>query len=191
MAAPNPPISDSFKVNDTEWTPVPDITSNLNGFEEKIAPKLHFNVVDNYLNFTSETRPAINYFKLMFPMQLVPSIIAHTNQKLRNRFGETCALMTNVEFLAYAGLRLAMALDPLYGSRKDYWATKQDEKSIQQPRCYGLRFKMSRDRFEAIDSCLSFSKDDDDNVRKALFCVLIRCFIICLDRKTHGLKFVR
>ena len=56
----------------------------------------------------------------------------------------------NSEIVKFLGIMLAMALDPIRGSRKDHWTTSSDDNDIFHARNYGERFKMSRERFEKI-----------------------------------------
>ena len=75
------------------------------------------------------------------------------------------AILIEVNFFKYIGIRLAMALDPIGRSYEDYWQTSDaaDEgaKTTQLPRNYGNRFKMSKNRFKCIEKNLQFGQRID------------------------------
>lgn len=84
---------------------------------------------------------------------------------------------------------LNMALDPIRGSRKDYWSTTDihNMKTVFTAKNYGARFGMSRDRFESIVRYMKWSKPyTPEQLRqvindKVLSSVdkLVLCFMLC------------
>jgi len=100
-----------------------------------------------------------DYFRLLFPFPALKGIRDAT----ANNWPEAGAGVapTRGETLKAIGIQLAMALDPIRGSRKDYWATTADPDDLTLPRNYGKRFGISRDRFRDIFRYLRLCHLDD------------------------------
>jgi len=77
------------------------------------------------------------YFLCLFPG------IGEIQRATANNWGAEEAAPGNCEIVKFLGIMLAMALDPIRGSRKDHWATSSDDNDIFHARNYGERFKMS------------------------------------------------
>lgn len=99
----------------------------------------------------------LEYFKLMFPMSVMQTLLTHTNEQL-GRFNKSTT--TSQEMLQYFGLRLNMTLDKIGCPIVDFWMTDQEEGSTFVPPNYG-RFGMSRHRFQALSRCMRFADYDE------------------------------
>ena len=104
-----------------------------------------------------------SYFKLFFPAGLTEPIITSTNTELHAIHQP---ILSHEEFFRYIGMRYMMTEDPL-DNVDDYWKVKADPNSNQIPRAYGVRFQISKHRFEHIEQCLSWTSTVDE-VRKLL-----------------------
>lgn len=182
--------SDVIVVNDTKWTPVDNIDADLNGPKPKLRPRFLFSLVDSDALFGPTTRKPMHYFRLMFPSDIMASIVLHTNNLIKSKCGDGAKGIDSYELYKFLGIRLAMAIDPLYGTKKEYWATKTSDRTIRQPKDYGKRFGMSRDRFEQIEKCLKFGPDGDLNVKHHCNRVLSSLFYVITYRLIHGLMCV-
>lgn len=163
------------KVDNTVWALADDVDDEMNGEKKLFKPTFFFSLVDSDHLFGVQNRKPMHYLRLMFPVEIIPTTLQYTNTLIKGRLGEGAQMLETFELYQYLGIRLAMCLDPIYGSRKEYWATKPLDKAIRQPRDYGNRFGMSRDRFELIDSCLSFGPSTDSKVNFGKFWVLALC----------------
>ena len=106
---------------------------------------------------------AISYFFLLFPMIfLTNNIIPNTNNNLRDA---RKAVTTKAEMLRFFGITLAMSLDPTRGGVVSYWDDNIDlTETIYQHKSYGVRFKMTRHRFQELRRHLSFGPEPEDIV---------------------------
>jgi hypothetical protein len=92
----------------------------------------------------------LHYFKLMFPMEALPSILELTNANIAQEPHSDHTKVTKEEFIKYLGIRMNMVLDPI-GSYKDYWNVEADQQTFILPRRYGEVMRMTRARFELIE----------------------------------------
>lgn len=102
-------------------------------------------------------RKELDYFKLMFPMSVMQTMVAHTNEQLVHLNKSTT---TSQEMFKYFGIRLNMTLDKIGCPIVDFWMTEQEEGSTFVPPNYG-RFGMSRHRFQALNRCMRFAEYDE------------------------------
>jgi len=67
------------------------------------------------------------------------------------------------ELIKFFGIMLAMALDPIRGSRSDYWNRDNTGKNtVYSARNYGEKFGMTRERFEQIVKHLRLDTYDEE-----------------------------
>ncbi|OWY90602.1 hypothetical protein PHMEG_00041199 [Phytophthora megakarya] len=87
-------------------------------------------------------------------MQIVEATLQYTNESLSTRRHRT---IKAGDWFKWFGLRLAMALEPSPGPVRVYWETEARDGFMGTPPCFGQRFGMSRQCFEQIMNCMSFS----------------------------------
>jgi hypothetical protein len=95
-------------------------------------------------------RAELDYFRLLYPMQLNQSTI----QQILVRSGR--AVINESELLKYFGIRLNMTLDRSRLDIREYWEETPREGSTFSPPDYG-KYGMTRRRFQYISSALRFS----------------------------------
>lgn len=116
----------------------------------------------NLLGDPLPVREELDYFRLLYPMQLNQSTIQQTNAVLV-RAGR--AVMNESELLKYYGIRLNMTLDRKRLDIREYWEETEREGSTFPPPDYG-KFNMTRHRFQYISSALRFSNYDEGLVNE-------------------------
>lgn len=107
----------------------------------------------------SGDRSILEYFRLMFPMQIVPSCLEHTNMELTRKQYRHIDQSLLFQFL---GIRFNMNLDGNKLAIPKYWDNHKvdvKESTFRSPD-YGARFGMTRHRFQQIQQCLRFSSFD-------------------------------
>ena len=92
-------------------------------------------------------RTPIDYWKLSFPLQLLPDIVTWTTASLP----AGCAKATEEEILAVFGI--LYSLTRTSEGRRDLWST--EDGLFPAPR-FGERYSLPRNRFEVLLRCLSF-----------------------------------
>ena len=92
-------------------------------------------------------RTSIDYWKLSFPLQLLPDIVTWTTASLP----AGCAKATEEEILAVFGI--LYSLTRTSEGRRDLWST--EDGLFPAPR-FGERYSLPRNRFEVLLRCLSF-----------------------------------
>ena len=116
----------------------------------------------NLLGDPLPIRSELDYFRLMYPMQLNHATLQHTNAILvRAGRAET----SESEYLKYLGIRLNMTLDRSRLDIAEYWEENVREGSTFTPPDYG-KFGMTRHRFQYISAALRFSEFDDGIVNE-------------------------
>jgi hypothetical protein len=111
----------------------------------------------------SGSKSALQYYMLFQSPESLDMEVECTNRNLRLRPNEPAAALalTVPELLRKRGIRLSMVLEPLRGgSVADYWASTSVPGTFQQPRCYGKRMRMSKHRFEALESAMQYCELD-------------------------------
>lgn len=119
---------------------------------DKLSTSLRWSLV---LNGYSEgdrlpQRSFADYFKLAFPMQIVPTIISRTSAELKLQHEKP---ITEEEFFRYLGMRLIIARINL-SNINEYWKVESGEHDIHAPYAFGTTYGISKHRFEKIESCL-------------------------------------
>lgn len=102
-------------------------------------------------------RSELEYFKLMFPMSIVDTMLNHTNELLTN-LGKS--VTTAEEMFKYFGIRLNMTLEKTGCQINDFWMTDPMPGSTFVPPNYG-KFGMTRHRFQMLSRCMRFTTFDD------------------------------
>ena len=155
-----------------------------------------FPVNEGFEEFTPVNRPVAEYFYLVFPMIFISPILIWTNEVLAssNYPVNVRVPVTKGEFIRWIGIRLCMVITPLRGGLDSYFATEAAEGSVYEPGNYGKRFKMSKNRFKAIQESLRFgppeSADGDpwwpirefiNAFNKRMQVVLLPGCFLCID----------
>ena len=82
------------------------------------------------------------------------------------------APIDKAEWFKYLGIRLAMSCEPSRGPVPTFWDSSIDPESVYTAKNFGPRFKMTRHRFEDINSAMCFGPMDDviraENVRASV-----------------------
>ena len=113
-------------------------------------------------------RTPLNYFALMFPPDSIATICRLTNDKMRAN--DILKNLSPSEFLKYLGIRLTFSLQPLPGGmNRGGFGTVDEEDGICLAGNYGARFGMSRDRFNEIESNLTFANPTPEDKREVTF----------------------
>jgi len=73
--------------------------------------------------------------------------------------------VTKEDLMKYLGIRITMALEGGRGDIASYWNVEDKERSVKKARKYGERFKMSRQRFQAITSNLRLDEFDEESLK--------------------------
>ena len=142
----------------------------------KYQQKAHLLWPDDVSHISS--RKVLDYFELMFPLEIVSDALTHTNGELARRGKPED--FTVQDFWTYLGIRLAITV---VGGNKpipEYWRDKEESHIFDPAYDFGSRFNMRRHRFEEISSCLRFASFDTgvlDEVCVYLPCVCINNFI--------------
>jgi len=103
------------------------------------------------------TRRPLDYILDMFPQQQLGRMVRLTSAKLEaRRFNTTTA----GEVLKFIGV-LVLGTRHEFGSRADLWSTVSRIKHIQAP-SFGKLTGVSRDRFDALWSCMKYSAESVD-----------------------------
>lgn len=110
------------------------------------------------------TKSLMDYVLLHFPMNLMNSLLQHTSNELAKQFSKTSSVgapLTEKDFWLFIGLRLRMCLNPGLPVA-DYWKERvgNDRRCPTFPNMFGVLHGMSRNRFQAIDKCLSWGQYD-------------------------------
>lgn len=123
-----------------------------------IKAKMLLNQVEE-LKVATDRMREIDYYYLMYPMEeTFGEMLTATNRNLRKKgLRET----DKAEITRFFGIRLAMILDTRRGSIANYWNKTADPGSIFQAPNYGERFKMAKNRFEAIHACWALTMPED------------------------------
>lgn len=129
----------------------------------------------NLLGDPLPVRTELDYFRLLYPMQINHSTLQHTNAFLvRAGRGE----LNESELLKYYGIRLNMTLDRKRLDIREYWEEEVREGSTFQPPDYG-KFGMTRHRFQYISSALRFSEYDEGLVNEVWYSTTNR-ILLCI-----------
>lgn len=120
--------------------------------------KLNFNrmISDMYIN---QTKPPIEYFKLLFPEEFVPTILTHTNNYIVTHKRGTA--ITKGRLYKYFGIRITMTLCATFGSYEEYFQDHHDSNSTIEHINFATKYGMSLAEFKKITECLRFSAHDD------------------------------
>lgn len=150
-----PPINPLLRPHGHVWEDAGEVTIDVglsNRRTRLLWPanaNLHFEAL--------HVRKELEYFKLMFPMSVMQTMLDHTNEQL-NHLKKSST--TAQEMFKYFGLRLNMTLDKTGCAIVNFWDTVQEEGSTFVPPNYG-RFGMTRHRFQALSHCMRFSDYDE------------------------------
>ena len=104
-----------------------------------------------------ETLSLYDVFLSMFPQEYLSKVVSWTTAKLKKKWKNNT---TTGELLKFFGT-LILISNCKFGSRRDLWKKKSPCKYLP---AYNFGKIMSRSRFEAILSCISFGPDPNPNV---------------------------
>jgi hypothetical protein len=122
-------------------------------------------------------RTELDYFKLMFPMNIVETMLVHTNELLATHRKPNTTLL---EMFKYFGIRLNMTLDKTGCPIEDFWMTEEIVGSTFVPPNYG-RFGMTRHRFQTLSRCMRFADYDEGVINEVrLHSILNHFLATCL-----------
>lgn len=146
-----------------DWTNVPDVGVDPANNQYNRRPTLSWTSLFADLG-NAALRTELDYFKLMFPMDLLPSIVENTNTQLRAK--RLSYQVTPGVILKYFGIRLAIALNRCNGKLEDFWKSTEDWEDwrLFDPPDFGSKFGMSLKMFQAINSCFRLTEFVDDQV---------------------------
>lgn len=122
-----------------------------------VRPRIRWHTVFRGSHAEAIASPA-QYFKLFFPLHVLPTVLELTNDNIRAQDDSDHTLLRSEEFLKYLGVRLSMALDPI-GGYKEYWEDTSEPLTFSIPRRYGQVMKMTRSRFEEIERNLQLCEE--------------------------------
>lgn len=127
-----PPHDPNLTVNDLEWIWSTDRTND--------TPNLYSNhTTINYPQWLHQKKikNPVNYFKWIFPMEVLDNILHNANYFLKLRkWGTT----SRAELWKLRGIRGVIMLDPVRDGYPEYWKKNVSEPSITMPRCFEARF---------------------------------------------------
>lgn len=143
-------------INGVIWEAKNDLTVDV--VTELRAPRLQwFRALGNPAANVAENQDIFDCFRLFFPEQFVQTILDLTNHNIALDTARVGGTLQRGELWKYFGLRLAMALEPVGGPTDNYWNKPvAAQESIRQPRNFGERFSMSRNRFRCIERNLQY-----------------------------------
>ena len=151
----NNEINDIINANNVEWRSI----NNENVIDYGNYNN-HFNTNLIWEDNNNNEKEPIDYFTLLFPMQYINIFISSTNNKLR---GKNVSITDIGELFKYFGIRLAMIVQPQKGGISAYWRTGYNSDSTIISPNFGIRFGMSRKRFEDITTCLCLENSNNNN----------------------------
>jgi hypothetical protein len=111
-----------------------------------------------------------DYFRILFPWQYWDSIVDATAS---NYIKADLSPPTISVIIKYFGIMLSMILNPMRGSRNDYWSCVSEPKSVRIPACYGQRFNVKRDDFNTFLSNFRLAEYEEKQFKKVYGCVNI------------------
>jgi hypothetical protein len=167
MNAPNAPVQAApvvTNVNGVIWEAIDAVNVDL-GLGRFPDPHIQwFRAIGNPAADVAANKDIFDCFRLFFPEQIMQTILDLTNHNIAADATRIGGAISRGELLKYFGLRLAMALEPC-GSIDNYWnkpgAPNETLQSIRQPRNFGDRFGMSRNRFRCIERNLQYGVRDE------------------------------
>ena len=152
---PGPPANPLLRPNGHQWRVDGEVSLDVGLLNRRT--RLIWPGNANLLGDPLPVRAELDYFRLLYPMQLNQNTIQQTNAVLA-RAGR--AVINESELLKYYGIRLNMTLDRSRLDIREYWEETPREGSTFCPPDYG-KFGMTRHRFQYISSALRFSEFDD------------------------------
>lgn len=123
----------------------------------------------------------IDYFKLMFPVAILETLLQSTSADIAHHHGSLGAHLKaplkEDEFFRYLGMRLVMSLVHL-SNNDEYWKVARAPNDLTEPMRFGEVYGISKHRFEIIEQHLRWSQPDQVRLTIALSfltCVLSFC----------------
>ncbi len=112
----------------------------------------------------------IDYFKTVFPMRILDSILTNENKfLLENKWRVT----SRSELWKLIGIRGAIMLDPVRGGYPEYWKSSIEVPSITMPRNFEARFGMSYNRFRQLMYCFKMAWSPTRARKKAVLLTIL------------------
>jgi hypothetical protein len=151
------------RYGDIIWRPQAQVAQTISPDMYSLDTRLVWNHVTNNLQVN---RSIWLYFLLMFPTEIVNTIVESTNKALEelltnNRHLSGCGDLTRGEFYLYLGIRLVITLLRTHESIDLYWSTSRNDKSVLQGYNFGEKYGMSRQRFQNIERALRFGPSNE------------------------------
>lgn len=117
-------------------------------------------ILNDLANSTVHT--PIQYFKLLFPMQYLNTIINATNNRI-NSLHNGGSEINYYKFFRYIGIRLTMAANPCCSNVQEYFNATEIKNSVQLPQRYEERFNMCYNEFRRIGTVLRLAVYEEND----------------------------
>ncbi len=136
-------------------------------------------------------RGPMHYFLHFFPLEVVASILKHTNEEMHDR--GYVGNLSKGELFRWMGVQLTMCIQPQRGGIDSYWKSPEDGETAYQGGNFLQRFKMSRKRYLKIRECLRFTSSSGENnvgeVSIHLKCLIYIKLLTFLSLRTPGVQY--
>lgn len=156
-------------VNKSADNPIFTRWKNIGNVKNDPASRLHRDSTVFHYPFDLENNirdkvfNPLDYFEMMFPVEYIREICRHTNNCLKQ--AAASYVLNKKELYNFLGIRLAMAVLPMYGKSKEYFEDPDSDQlqfGINFTKSYGYTYT----KFRNINSCFRLSefKNEIDEV---------------------------
>lgn len=169
------PVDDPLAPHGRQWLEIGNVAVELCvGTRHLASTSLNWGRIPEY-HTVFANRKALDYFRLLFPMQHMNVILANTNIAMRGDLLRRGGDLELHSMLTYLGIQLAKAVDPSPGGNHVYWATSTGTGSTMNAKCFNERFGVSRGRYETITKHLHLNTHATPEILQVRYEVFIHC----------------